>query len=364
MQQIKSTERKTKSKEPGISCSVPYVLCFLVFAFCTLLFASIFIRLGFAAERHINERIALLPFENFSEDKNALTFIMPVLKNRLEAKGVEVLNEESLKVFLLKERIRSTGYISKDMARKLGEELNVKAILVGSVNSFFTGENPSAGFSARLINSADGSLLWANHASATGNDFITILGLGRVTTIDMLTYKVLDKLLESFSITTPNKVAESTYRIAVMPFQNKSKIKNAGMIAAYMFIVELFKNNNFEPIEYGEVRSLIVDFRIMEKGELDFKKTEAISKSSGVDGIIVGTVETYSEGEGTVPPGASIDARLIDARRNKILWCDSYQSKGDDDIVILDWGRISSAENVAYKVVSKLVKEMSKAKWQ
>ena len=38
--------------------------------------------------------------------------------------------------------------------------------------------------------------------------------------------------------------------------------------------------------------------------------------------------------------------------------------KGDDNIFMLDWGRIRSAENVAYKAVSKLVKEMSKAKWR
>ena len=84
-----------------------------------------------------------------------------------------------LNKFLLKERIRSTGYISKDIAGKLGEELNVKAIMVGSINSFSIGENPRIGFSARLVDSSDGAILWANHAAATGEDFTTILGLGR-----------------------------------------------------------------------------------------------------------------------------------------------------------------------------------------
>ena len=309
------------------------------------------------------ERIALFPFENFSEDKNALTVIMPLLRDRLEARGLEVLDEDSLNRFLLKERIRSTGYISKDMARKIGEELSVQAVLVGSINSFFPGENPRVGFSARLINSSDGTVLWANHASATGEDFSTVLGLGRVRTIDRLASKVTDKLLDSFSITPHYKEIESTYRIAVMPFQNKSKIKDAGMIATYMFLVELFKNQKFETVEYGEIRRLTVDLRVRGKGELDLKNTEAISKSLGADGILVGTVELYNEGEGSLPPEVLISARLIDARKNRILWYDGYQYSGDDGIIILDWGRIRSAENVAYKAVSKLLKEMSKAKW-
>jgi TolB-like protein len=307
--------------------------------------------------------IAIFPLENFSEYKNAVTFVMPLLRGRLEAKGFRVLNEESLNRFLLKNRIRSSGYISRDMARKLGEELNVKAVLVGCINSFYTGENPQIGFSVRLIDTSDGTIIWANHASATGEDFTGILGLGRVKTIDRLTSKVLDKLLESFGSRLPYKERESTYRIAVMPFRNESNIKGIGMIATYMFIVELFKSKRFEPLSYGDVRNLVVNLRIRGKGEINYKYMKGISESSGVDGILVGTVELYKEGKGTAPPEAVISARLINARTDRVLWYDSYQYRGDEGIFILDWGRIRSVENVAYKVVSELVKEMDKAKW-
>jgi TolB-like protein len=339
-------------------CPLLIALYLTFYALCFLLFVN-----SEAAQSSQKINIALFPFENFSEDKNAVTFVMPLLKDRLEAKGFGVLDDDSLNRFLLKERIRSTGYISKDMARKLGEELNVKAVLVGSINSFYQGENPQIGFSARLINTSDGDIIWANHASATGEDFTGILGLGRVKTIDRLASKILDKLLDSFGIKPPYKERESTYRIAVMPFQNKSKTKDAGMIATYMFIVELFKSKRFEPLSYGEVRRLVIDLRFRGKGEIDYKNMKAISESSGVDGILVGTVELYKEGEGTAPPEAVISARLINARTDRILWYDSYQYRGDEGIFILDWGRIRSAENVAYKVVSKLVKEMSKVKW-
>ena len=309
-------------------------------------------------------QIALFPFENFSEDTRATEKIMPLVQDKLESEGFSVLDEATLERFLVKGRVRSTGYISSEMARKIGKELNVEAVLVGSINTYYSGKNPMAGFSARLINTSDGDITWANHAAATGNDFTGLLGLGTVSDVVKLSVKMIDKLFDSFSILPPFKERESTYRIAVMPFKNESDIKGAGMIATYMFITELFKTRIFEPISYGDVRDLVVALRVRSKGELDFTNIGSIEESSGVDGILVGTVEHYAEDEGSVPPLAIISARLIDARTERILWYDSYQYRGDDGISIIDWGRLRSAENVASVVVSKLVKEMSKAKWQ
>ena len=316
-----------------------------------------------AAQKNVKETIALFPFENLSGDKNALAVVMPAVKVGLEAKGFEVLDEGKLNDFLLRERIRNTGYVTGDLAARLGEELHVKAVLVGSINSFLAGEDPRIGISARLVGSSDGAVLWANHSSASGDDFTTILGLGKVTSIDGLSARVADDLFDSFRTDFAGKQKEATYRVAVMPFQNGSEVKDAGMVATYLFITELFKDKEFMPVEYGDVRRLVVDLRISEKGELDFKKAERMSRSTGIDGIIVGSVDIYREKDGTAPPEAEISARLIDARRGKILWCDSFGLKGDDDTILLDWGKKNTAEEVAREVVSRLAKGMDKARW-
>lgn len=334
----------------------------LLFILFSLLFS---VYEGYAAQLSQKIKIALFPFENLTDDKDALEQIMPVLKGQLEAKGLEITDEDSLNKFLLKERIRSTGYISKDIAQKIGKELNVKAILAGSINLFYPQKNPQVGLLARLIDSSDGSILWANQASATGEDFTKILGLGTVTNMDRLISIVTDRLLASFNITPPHKEKELTHRIAVMPFQNKSRHKDAGTIATYMFSVELFKNKGFEPLEYGEIRRMIVDLRVRHRGELDYSNIKALSENLGVEGILVGTVEFYSDGLDTSsPPEVAISARLINARKNRIIWSDSVQLNGDEGIVVFDWGRIRSVDNVASKVVKKLIEKMEKVKWQ
>jgi TolB-like protein len=207
-------------------------------------------------------------------------------------------------------------------------------------------------------------ILWADHAAATGEDFTTILGLGTIKTIEKVASKVIEKLLDSFSSSPPEKEKESTIKIGVMPFQNKTKTRDVGMIVTNMFIVELFKSKKFEPLEYGEVRRLIVDRRVKDKGEIDYMNIEAISGDVGVDAVIVGTVELYQESQGNAPPEVTISIRLIDARNKKIRWSDTMHCTGGDDVLILDWGRVRSAENVVSKTVWKLVQKMDRIKWQ
>jgi TolB-like protein len=330
----------------------------MLFALCPSLFAAE------SAQPSQKVRIALFPFENLTDDKNAPIEIMPVLKSRLEKKGLEIVDEDSLNKFLLKERVRSTGYVSRDIAQKMGKELNVKAVLVGSITSYYPLKNPQVGVLARLIDSSSGAILWANQASATGDDFTKILGLGTVRSMDALIPIIVDRLFTSFSVTSQRKEKEQTHRIAVMLFQNKSKHKDAGMIITYMFLVELFKNKGYEPVEYGEIRRLTVDYRIRHRGELDYKNIEGLSEALGVDGIVVGTVELFSDGLDTSsPPEVAISARLINAHKSRIQWSNSIQVKGDEDIIALDWGRIRAIDSVVDKAVTKLIQKMEKAKW-
>jgi TolB-like protein len=336
-----------------------FVLCWLL-ALCPSLFAA-----SEAAQPLQKTRIALLPFENLTDDKTAFEQIMPVLKNRIESKGFEFVNGDSLNNFLCKERVRSTGYISGDIAQKIKKEFNVEGVLVGSITSYYPQKNPQVGLLARLIDPTNGVILWANQASATGEDFTTILGLGMITSMEKLIPEVVDRLLNSFSVTPVYKEKEQTRRVAVMPFQNKSGRQDAGMVVTYMFLCDLLKQKGFEPVDFGDIRRLVVDLRVRSRGELDYKNIKSFSEGLDVDGIVVGTVEQYSDGLDTSsPPAVAISARLINARKDRILWSDSVQVKGDQDIIVLDWGRIRAVDSVAYEAVKKLIRKMEKAKWQ
>ena len=253
---------------------------------------------GFASAIDEKERIALLPFENFTEDAGVLKSLMPKIRGRLEDNGFTVIDEAILEAFLLKERIRTTGCIGREAASKMGQELDVKGIVIGSVNSFSNGENPIVGLSARIVRAADCGILWANNAAFTGEDFTTVLQIGTIREIGQLTDRVLDALFDSLGTYPLSKESGKTYKIAVIPFKNDSKRDDAGMIAAYLFLSALSRNKMFEPVEFGEVRRFMVENRIRGKGELDYSNKDTLAEMTGVDGILVGAVESYSEGRG------------------------------------------------------------------
>lgn len=311
-----------------------------------------------------NKRIAIFPFENLSDNRDAFRHILPLLIDKLEKRGFEVVDEDDLNNFLCKERTRHTGYISRELSGKIRKRFNVSTILTGAIISFSTEEIPEFGILARIIDTSDGTILWADYSAATGEDFIAILELGRLKTVFSLIPKVIDILFASFRTEELNREIKPMHRIAVMPFKNNTSFNNAGIIATYMFIAEILKSQQFLPIEYGDIRDIIIKLGIRRKGDIGYENVGELSKELKARGIVVGVVDNYADGAaGSVSPNVGITARLVDGSNKKILWYNSYQLSGEENIIALDWGRIRSVHSVAYKAISSLVKEMTKKKW-
>ncbi len=309
------------------------------------------------------ERIIIFPFENFTAEASAPALVMNVLKESLQKRGVEIVDESDTNRFMQKERVRSTANMPKEVLLKAKKELSADYVLLGTIHNFYASENPQAGISARLIEPESGEIVWADYSSHAGEDFVKLLGLGAIKDIDRLVQRVVERLLGSFN-SVRIKEKESTYRIAVIPFKNNGKRAGAGSIVAHMFVNELYKSDKFVPVDYGFVRNATVFLRIWPSGEIDYLTIDALSGYLNIDAILIGTVEEYPDRENEmVKPEVEISARLIDARKKRVIWSNSMRMDRDSDIYIFDWGRITTIDKIAHKVASKLVKEMERARW-
>jgi TolB-like protein len=288
---------------------------------------------------------------------------MPVLKQYLEQRGMKAIEEERFKKFLCSEGVRFGGFVSAGLAEKARDELNVKYIMAGAIVLFSTEDNPKVGILARLIDSSTGIIVWSDYASITGEDFIKLLGMGKVRSINSLIPRAMDRLFASFSTEPPPRGVESTYTVAVMPFLNESEYSYAGKIATYMFLTELFHSSAFTPVEFGEIRKFVLDQRIKTRGGVGYSDMDALMARLNVGSVLVGTIEHYpTKKESNIPPRVVISARLIDATNKKILWYNSRELDGEDDIIAFDWGRLRTADRVAYKTIAGLVKNMESVK--
>ncbi|TSA07105.1 MAG: hypothetical protein D4R73_10245 [Deltaproteobacteria bacterium] len=306
--------------------------------------------------------IALMPFENFSDKKEGVEKGLPCARRWFKNAGFEIVPDEVVKKFLLQHEIRSAGRFSDKTIRAMDRELGVAYILLGNVN--LCSDDPLLSISTRLVSVPDGNVVWGGHASRSGEEFKTALGLGKITTLAELAPVVIDELFFPLKRFAPPDSAEREkwhFRVAVMPFENLSTHKDAGIIITYLFLSGIAQKTGWATVEYGKVWNTLVSENYPYRGELDYDTLQALGKKLGVQGIMLGTVEKYSEGVGTrgqVIPEVAISLRLLYVPNKTIIWADRLGATGEDDILVLDWGRIRTADKVAEKVIKKLVQRL------
>ena len=145
--------------------------------------------------------IAIFPLENLSDNPLASDIIKDYIKNELGEKGgISVAGDEAVEEFLTAKRIRYTGAITRTMVREIGKVIEVDAVLLGSVDYYSTiGNKVIVGVACRLVNTLDGSIIWADNLTYTGKDFEGILGLGVVKSLDILASIVVKDMINGMA---------------------------------------------------------------------------------------------------------------------------------------------------------------------
>ncbi len=307
-------------------------------------------------------RIGILPFVNYSASDHAEQLVMPSIRKQLQMRGFAVAEEKAVDDFLAQERMRSTAYISSGQAKKIGELLNIDAVMLGAVIIYQDSKVPQCGLSARLVSTASGEIIWSGYRSATGQDFASLLGLGNITSVFKLVDVVAAGLFGGLSAgQDTGRDKEPAYRVAVMPFLNRGRNADAGIIVTNLFLPRLFQSARFTPIEAGAVRQTVVARNIRNKGEVSHGNMSALAEDVSADMVLVGAVEQYDEaGAAGGQPSVIITARLLDARTHRMLWAGDILRMGDDSLIVLDIGRLRTADRVAYAAVGDLIKKMEK----
>lgn len=149
-------------------------------------------------------RVALLPFENLSgREEQGRLFTQAFLAALVGSDAVEVVDLGQVEATIEALRIRATGAPSRDQMAAIGESLQVRYVLLGSVLEAGTirtydGDIPSAGASLRLVDVTNARIVWAKARVVTGDDRETVFGWGRERSAERLLTKLADDMLRPF----------------------------------------------------------------------------------------------------------------------------------------------------------------------
>lgn len=123
-------------------------------------------------------RVAVLPFENLTNFASAGTIAPQLITTELyRARLFSLMEETAVRRALFDNKVDMTRLAESSYAQEVGRTLGADAVVVGSVSEYGyqhgLREEPTVGFNARLVRSADGKVLWAASISEVGRGFFT-----------------------------------------------------------------------------------------------------------------------------------------------------------------------------------------------
>ncbi|MEW6088162.1 MAG: CsgG/HfaB family protein [bacterium] len=146
-------------------------------------------------------------------------------------------------------------------------------------------------------------------------------------------------------------------KIAIIPFDNTSKDKNAGDKLASLFSLELRNSKRFDIIEAGEVERALKEVKVRVKGgvsTIEVSDVQKIGETLGANAVIIGTIDTF-EVEKKDDPVISMNIRMLDTKDGSLIWNADYSATGSSFAYILDFGKIESLNFLCRKMVKQVL---------
>ena len=149
-------------------------------------------------------RVAVLPFENLSgREEQGRRFTLAFVATLAGTGAAEVVDVGQTESMVEELQIRATASPTREQLAAIGESLQVRYALLGSVLEAQTlrtpdGDTPTAGASLRLVETSTARIVWAAVRVKTGDEKETVFGWGREESGEKLLTKLAAEMLRPF----------------------------------------------------------------------------------------------------------------------------------------------------------------------
>jgi TolB-like protein len=301
-----------------------------------------------------SSRVGVLPFANLSGVTSASGDVLSLVRIELTRKAADVADSATTAASLRKLRIRNASELSVDEARSLARDLDVRYLLIGSVERYQQLDSAAeVAVSARLLDVATGNIVWVSAATLKQNPSTRLLGLGSKGNVSRLARSAVNSLLKDFrysrkpgsrvvtDLRLKRKKSEPLpcRKIALVTFGNETATNFAGNMVADQLYAALFRRG-FELVDPGRVREVMVAGQDLMQGEISDTLLQKLRDDLGVDFVLTGTVSRFetNRSEFADAPVVAFEARLIDTATANLVWAKTVSREGADSAWILGIG--------------------------
>ena len=152
------------------------------------------------------KKIAVLPFDNLTKEKDVEQFLSGLLITRILKQNnlfdsVEEVRYVANVMKMLK--IKRTQILDRDLVLKMGETMRCEAVLVGEINAYNIGkkdESTDISINATLLDTRSGDILWtANVTKSSSTSWGKVFGVTPGPNHIEMAKDVVDSLVSSLS---------------------------------------------------------------------------------------------------------------------------------------------------------------------
>ena len=172
-------------------CAMRYALC----VFSLLFFSACRAPVSYihpTADLTYIKTVAIVPFENLTQEKGAEGKVMNVVAAEVLRRGVfDVVEFGEVAKVLREEGFKGDGLISKRVAERGAKRLNVQAFIVGSVEEYGVSRTggssyPEVSVSLKLIDAKSYKILWEATHNVKGTTVLDrLFGISKKSTSDL-----------------------------------------------------------------------------------------------------------------------------------------------------------------------------------
>jgi TolB-like protein len=139
--------------------------------------------------------------------------------------------------------------------------------------------------------------------------------------------------MKSTKFSNPNFDFSFVEKTAVLPFENHTNDRQAGLRATRLTITEVLASGTVDVVEPGEVQAAVTKLTGVQPGRVAIPNTEQIltlGQVLGVQAVILGTVtqSEYLRSGAVTIPAVTLDLRMVETESGATVWAATHSEKG------------------------------------
>ena len=145
------------------------------------------------------KKVAVFPFRNLSKNPRAGEIVTQIFLAKLSKKERFELEElGNIIDFVVEQRIKMGASINKSRLLLLKRRYKIDAVFFGDILALEQkGEAPYISLSVRMLKIDTDKIVWKANIERNGDDYIKILNIGQVRSLNQLTSVVVGELMET-----------------------------------------------------------------------------------------------------------------------------------------------------------------------